>query len=93
VLGRHLKRQAKRGIQRSAHGVGQIGRAPADGSEQLMQPGERQMRLRLHAGGGEHQHATLPRGQGGIRQEPRLANTGLAAKQKRLAARRDLLQQ
>jgi hypothetical protein len=58
-----------------------------------MQSGEWEMRLGLHAGRGEDQHAALARRAGGFSEQPRLADTRLAAKHERLAACRDLVQQ
>ena len=57
-----------------------------------MQPGKREVRLGLHPSGREHRHAPLPRSPRGVRQEPRLADTRLAAKHERLATSRDLVQ-
>ena len=72
--------------------VGQLSCAPAHRSQQLMQPGEREMRFRLHASCPEHRHAPLPRGSRGVSQQPRLPDPRVAAKHKRLAPRRDLVQ-
>jgi len=56
-----------------------------------MQAGKRQMRLGLHAGRGQHGHAAVVRDSGGLRQQPRLADAGLAAKHERPTAGRDLV--
>lgn len=85
-------RQAESGIERGALNGWQLGYTRAHGPQQLMQSGKRQMRLGLHASGGEHRNAPLPRSPRGGRQQPRLADTRLAAKHERLAARRDFIQ-
>jgi hypothetical protein len=58
-----------------------------------MQPGKREMRLRLHASGGQNRHAPRPRSACGGRQESRLADARVAPEHERLATRGDLVQQ
>ena len=92
MLGSDFGREAKSRIERAAHDLGQVGHAVPHRPEQLMQTGKRQMRLGLHASGREHHHAPPSRSPGGVRQQPRLADTRVAANHQRLAARRDLVQ-
>ena len=93
VLGRGLVRQAEGGIERGALDVAELARTIAHGPEQLMQPGERQMRLRLHTGRGEHRHAPLACRPLGLGEQTRLADAGLAVKHERLAARGNVVQE
>ena len=51
-----------------------------------MQPGKRQMRLRLHACSREHRHPALARRLRGDGQQPRLADPRLTAEHQRLTA-------
>ena len=52
-----LVRQPEGASQRGALHVGQLAGAVEERPQQLMQPGERQLGLGLHAGAGEHPHA------------------------------------
>ena len=92
MLGRHVVRQAESGIECRALNAGKLGGARAHGSEHLMQPGEREMGLDLHPGGGEGGHTALSRRSCSVRNQPRLADTRLATEQQRLAAHRDVVQ-
>ena len=58
-----------------------------------MQAGKWQVRFGLHAGRGEHGHASLARLSRGLSEQTRLADARLAAEHERLAPRRDLVQQ
>jgi hypothetical protein len=58
-----------------------------------MQAGKWEIRFGLNARRREHRHAPLPRSPRSVRQEPRLAYTGLTAKHQRLAVNRDVVQQ
>jgi hypothetical protein len=93
VLGRRSFRQAERGIERGALNGGEPDCSLAHGSEQLMQPCKRQMRLGLHPGRGQDRDPPLACRPRDFRQQARLADAGLASKYERLAARDDPVQQ
>jgi hypothetical protein len=93
VLGRGLVRQAERGIERCALNLGEVSRTLADGPEQLMQSGERQMRLGLHTSRGENGHAAFACRSHGLIQQARLADTGFATKDERLSVHGDVVEE
>ena len=80
-----LVRQPEGASQRGALHVGQLAGAVDDRPQQLVQPGERQLGLGLHAGAGEHPHAV--RLLQGVLQQRGLADPGVAAQDERAAAR------
>jgi hypothetical protein len=93
VLRRGFVCQAESGIERGALNVAEFARTIAHGPEQLVQPGKRQMRLRLHTGRREHRHAPLTGHSLGLGQQTRLADAGLAAKDERVTARGNVVQE
>jgi hypothetical protein len=64
-----------------------------DGSEQLVQSGERQMRLRLNTGRREQRHAPRARRSLGLGQQTRLSDAGFSVQHERLAAHGDVVQE
>jgi hypothetical protein len=90
-FGRGFVRQAEGGIECAALDVAELARTIAHGSEQLMQPGKRQMCLRLHTSRGEHGHTPLACRSLGLGEQTRLADAGLPVKHERLAARGDVV--
>ena len=86
VLRRRAARQSERGVERIPLDRRQLDCTLAYGPEQLMQPGKRQMRFRLHARRSEHRHPAVARRLRSERQQPRLADARLSAKHQRLPA-------
>jgi hypothetical protein len=93
VLRRGAVHESERGIEGVALNVGQFARTVTHRAHQLMQPGKRQVRLRLHTGRGEHRHAARARGSLGLRQQARFADAGLAAKHESVTPSDDLVQE
>jgi len=93
VLWRGLVRQAERGMERCVLNLGEGSRTLTDGPEQLMQSGERQMRLGLHTSRSENGHAALACRSHGLCQQARLADTGRPTKDERLSAHGNLVEE
>ena len=62
-------------------------------AQQLVQPSEREVRLRLHPRHAQHHHAPVRRGLGGLRQQRRLPDTRLPAQHQRRAPPTHVIQQ
>ncbi len=90
-LRRDLVRESKRGVERVPLNRRQLDCTLAYGTEHLMQPGKGQIRFGLHAGRGEHNHASLASRARCLGQQTRFPDTRLAAEHERLATRCDLV--
>ena len=85
-VGRLGLRHAERGQQRVAPARRQRVRGAEHGAQQLVQAGEGEPRLRLHARGAQHAQALVLRYRDRARQQRRLADPGLPADDERTAA-------
>jgi hypothetical protein len=81
--------EAERPAQRPRLPAGKGGGTGKHRPQELMQPGEREFRLRLPAGDRQHPHARGPRPFGGVRQQRGLAHARLADNQQDPARLRD----
>ena len=88
-----VRGKTERPQQRLGLPGGQTGSAGQHRPQELMQPGEREFRLRFPAGDRQHPHARRPGPVGGVRQQHGLAHPRLAGDQQDLAGQRDRIHQ
>ena len=86
-----VRSKAERAQQGLGLPAGQAGGAGQHRPQELMQPGEREFRLRFPAGDRQHPHARRPGPSGGVGKEHGLAHARLAGDQQDLACPRDRL--